>query len=90
MFTIRTTLLSLAALTSSVVDEHLRIVWSKGDFSTISGPNGGNQNGQAWTGPFRIVDSLASSGHVAPHIDFSRISSEPNPHNLAIELLLSG
>ncbi|KAF5579441.1 hypothetical protein FPCIR_11099 [Fusarium pseudocircinatum] len=78
MFTLRTTLLSLAALTSPALAEHLRIVWSKGDFSTISGPNGGNQNGH-WSN-FAIIDKNGDAiftdaypgGYAACQIDDGR------------------
>ncbi|KAL4807225.1 hypothetical protein BDV18DRAFT_159444 [Aspergillus unguis] len=41
---LKTALLALAA-TTYVSAEHLKVVFSAGDFSTISGPNGGNTNG---------------------------------------------
>ncbi|KAJ4055723.1 hypothetical protein NW756_003135 [Fusarium oxysporum] len=36
-----------ASLSSTIVAEHLRVVWSQGDFSTISGPSGGSQSGHS-------------------------------------------
>lgn len=42
---LRTALLGLLATSATVHAEHLKVVWSAGDFSTISGPAGGNQNG---------------------------------------------
>ncbi|KAF5536674.1 hypothetical protein FNAPI_11666 [Fusarium napiforme] len=74
MFTLR----SLAALTSPAFIEHLRIVWSKGDFSTISGPNGGNQNSH-WSN-FALIDKNGDAifteaypgGYVACQIDVGR------------------
>ncbi|OQD68856.1 hypothetical protein PENDEC_c030G02230 [Penicillium decumbens] len=45
MTPLRTALLFLAASSATVFAEHLRVVWSAGDFSTISGPAGGNTNG---------------------------------------------
>ncbi|KAF4457677.1 hypothetical protein F53441_437 [Fusarium austroafricanum] len=36
-----------ASLSSTVAAEHLRAVWSQGDFSTISGPSGGSQSGHS-------------------------------------------
>jgi hypothetical protein len=44
MAPLRNTLICLMAA-STVYAEHLRVVWSSGSFSSISGPNGGNQNG---------------------------------------------
>ncbi|BCS20294.1 uncharacterized protein APUU_20726S [Aspergillus puulaauensis] len=40
-----TVLFLLAATTATVSAEHLKVVFSAGDFSTISGPAGGNTNG---------------------------------------------
>ncbi|KAH7150917.1 hypothetical protein DER46DRAFT_689540 [Fusarium sp. MPI-SDFR-AT-0072] len=70
-------LLSLAALTCPVFAEHLRIVWSEGDF-TISGPNGGNQKGH-WNN-FAIIDKNGDAiftkvypgGYTACQIDDGR------------------
>ncbi|KAJ6079699.1 hypothetical protein N7467_009452 [Penicillium canescens] len=45
MFSLRTALLCLMAASGSVYAEHLKVVWSSGSFSTISGPAGGNTNG---------------------------------------------
>jgi hypothetical protein len=45
MAPLRNTLFCLMAAASAVSAEHLRVVWSSGSFSTISGPSGGNQNG---------------------------------------------
>ncbi|OQD68466.1 hypothetical protein PENDEC_c035G03563 [Penicillium decumbens] len=45
MAPLRTALLFLMASSATVYAEHLRVVWSDGDFSTISGPAGGNTNG---------------------------------------------
>lgn len=45
MVSLRTTLLCLMATSATVYGEHLKVVWSSGDFSTISGPAGGNTNG---------------------------------------------
>lgn len=36
-----------ASLSTTAVAEHLRAVWSSGDFSTISGPSGGSQSGHS-------------------------------------------
>ncbi len=44
MAPLRNTLILLMAA-STVYAEHLRVVFSAGSFSSISGPNGGNQNG---------------------------------------------
>ncbi|KAJ5128918.1 hypothetical protein N7448_002627 [Penicillium atrosanguineum] len=45
MPSLRTTLVLLMASSATVYAEHLKVVWSSGDFSTISGPAGGNTNG---------------------------------------------
>ncbi|KAF5636771.1 uncharacterized protein FTJAE_5967 [Fusarium tjaetaba] len=49
MPSLRNTLFGLlaATLSSTVAAEHLRVVWSQGDFSTISGPSGGSQSGHS-------------------------------------------
>lgn len=39
------TFLYMLAAAAPIYAEHLKVVWSAGDFSTISGPAGGNQNG---------------------------------------------
>ncbi|KAJ6095336.1 hypothetical protein N7486_006082 [Penicillium sp. IBT 16267x] len=46
MPSLRNTLLCLMASSATVYAEHLKVVWSSGDFSTISGASGGNENGQ--------------------------------------------
>ncbi|KAJ5361609.1 hypothetical protein N7541_002453 [Penicillium brevicompactum] len=45
MAPLRNALLALMATSATVYAEHLKVVWSNGDFSTISGPSGGNTNG---------------------------------------------
>jgi hypothetical protein len=47
MAPLRTAFLLLAASSATVFAEHLRAVWSAGDFSTVSGPQGGNTNGHS-------------------------------------------
>ncbi|CAI7628840.1 unnamed protein product [Penicillium bialowiezense] len=45
MAPLRNALLALMATSATVYAEHLKVVWSSGDFSSISGPSGGNTNG---------------------------------------------
>jgi hypothetical protein len=45
MAPLRNALLCLMATSVTVYAEHLKVVWSSGDFSKISGPAGGNTNG---------------------------------------------
>lgn len=47
MHSIRTALLCLMATSATVYAEHLRVVWSSGEFSTISGPKGGSSSGHS-------------------------------------------
>lgn len=45
MPSLRSTLLGLVATSATVYAEHLKVVFSSGSFSSISGPAGGNTNG---------------------------------------------
>lgn len=56
MVSLRTALVSLAAisLSSTAYAEHLRVVWSSGRFSTISGPSGGGSQSNGYSG-FAII-----------------------------------
>lgn len=45
MPSLRTVLLGLVVTSAAVSAEHLKVFWSAGDFSTISGPAGGSQSG---------------------------------------------
>ncbi|KAL4962419.1 uncharacterized protein BDV14DRAFT_210579 [Aspergillus stella-maris] len=70
MAILRTTLLTLlAATTPLVLAEHLKVVFSSGSFSTISGPAGGNTNGH-YSG-FAIVndngDAIYDNGFPDDH-----------------------
>ncbi|KAJ5666929.1 hypothetical protein N7462_011338 [Penicillium macrosclerotiorum] len=64
-----TALLLLAATSATVYAEHLKVVWSAGDFSTISGPAGGNTNGH-YAG-FAIIndagEAIYNDGFPADH-----------------------
>ncbi|KAJ5246326.1 hypothetical protein N7468_001309 [Penicillium chermesinum] len=64
------TLLFLAAMTSSAMAEHVRVVFSAGDFSTISGPDGGSSQSGHYSG-FAIVrdngDAIYNNGNPDDH-----------------------
>ncbi|KAI8181005.1 hypothetical protein KHU50_002738 [Colletotrichum sp. SAR 10_65] len=45
MSSIRNLFLGLLGLSATAYAEHLRVVWSSGSFSTISGPGAGSQSG---------------------------------------------
>ncbi|KAJ5514939.1 hypothetical protein N7463_004491 [Penicillium fimorum] len=46
MLSLRSALLCLTATSATVYAERLRVVWSSGGFSSISGPAGGSTSGQ--------------------------------------------
>ncbi|KAJ5397441.1 hypothetical protein N7509_005554 [Penicillium cosmopolitanum] len=66
MAPLRNTLICLMAA-SSVYAEHLRVVWSSGSFSSISGPSGGNQNG-GYSG-FAILNDAGDAVYDQPYPD---------------------
>ena len=55
----RNFLLCLMATSTTVYAEHLKVIWSNGDFSTVSGPTGGNTNGH-YTG-FAILNEAGEA-----------------------------
>lgn len=68
MAPLRNTLIYLMAATSATVyAEHLRVVWSSGTFSSISGPKGGNQNG-GYSG-FAIINDAGDAIYTQDYPD---------------------
>ncbi|KAF4333298.1 hypothetical protein FBEOM_12884 [Fusarium beomiforme] len=76
-------IMSLAALTSPTFAEHLRVVWSKGDFATISGPNGGNQNGHFSN--FAIIDRNGDAIFTEAYPGGYAVCQIDDGHEFAIE-----
>lgn len=59
MALLRSALLCLMATSATVYAEHLKVVFSAGDFSSISGPAGGNTNGHY--GGFAIINDAGDA-----------------------------